>query len=30
MVHIECGFDIDSIVKAATEMVGVKKNTMVG
>lgn len=29
-LHIECGFDTDSIVKTAIEMVGVKKNTMAG
>jgi 1-deoxy-D-xylulose-5-phosphate synthase len=29
-LHAECGFDVDSIVKEATGMVGVKGNTMVG
>jgi 1-deoxy-D-xylulose-5-phosphate synthase len=29
-LYIECNFDVDSIVKAATEMVGVKTHTMVG
>jgi len=29
-LHIECGFDTDSIVRTAGEMVGVKKNTMTG
>jgi len=27
-LHIECGFDVDSIIRTAAEMVGVKKNTM--
>jgi 1-deoxy-D-xylulose-5-phosphate synthase len=29
-LQIECGFDTDSIIKTAIEMVGMKKNTMVG
>ena len=29
-LQIECGFDTDSIVRTAIEMVGFKKNTMVG
>jgi 1-deoxy-D-xylulose-5-phosphate synthase len=29
-LHIECGFDTDSIVREASGMVGVKKNTMAG
>ncbi len=29
-LHIECGFDTDSIVNTAIEMIGLKKNTMVG
>jgi 1-deoxy-D-xylulose-5-phosphate synthase len=29
-LYLECGYDVDSIVKAATEMSGLKKNTMVG
>ena len=29
-LQIECGFDTDSIIKTAKEMVGMKKNTMVG
>jgi len=29
-LHIECGFDTESIIKAATDMVGVKKGTMTG
>jgi 1-deoxy-D-xylulose-5-phosphate synthase len=26
----ECGFDIDSILQTVTEMIGIKKNTMIG
>ncbi len=29
-LYTECGFDVDSIVKTVEEMVGLKKNTMVG
>ncbi|MCE9539718.1 MAG: 1-deoxy-D-xylulose-5-phosphate synthase, partial [Bacteroidetes bacterium] len=29
-LHIECGFDTDSIVKAVVEIIGLKKNTMTG
>lgn len=29
-LYVECHFDVDSIVKTVVEMVGVKKNTMVG
>jgi 1-deoxy-D-xylulose-5-phosphate synthase len=29
-LHIECGFDVDSIVRTASEMIGVKKNSMTG
>ena len=29
-LHIECGFDTDSIVKTAIEIIGLKKNTMTG
>jgi len=29
-LHIECGYDIDSIVATATEMVGMRRNTMAG
>ena len=29
-LYIECNFDVDSIVKTATDMVGVKTHTMVG
>lgn len=29
-LYVECNFDVDSIVKTVVEMVGVKKNTMVG
>ena len=29
-LYLECNYDTDSIVKKAIEMIGVKKNTMVG
>lgn len=29
-LHIECGFDTESIISTAVEMIGMKKNTMVG
>ncbi len=29
-LHRECGFDSDAIIKVAIEMIGLKKNTMVG
>jgi 1-deoxy-D-xylulose-5-phosphate synthase len=29
-LYIECGFDVDSIIKTAEEMVGLKKNIMTG
>jgi 1-deoxy-D-xylulose-5-phosphate synthase len=29
-LHIECGYDIDSIIATASEMVGMRRNTMAG
>jgi 1-deoxy-D-xylulose-5-phosphate synthase len=29
-LHVECGFDVNSIIKTAEEMVGLKKNIMTG